>query len=307
MKIIKLIFCLTAVYFLIGCDNDYPLKKEQYDKFIYLSRVEKKNELKLYDEHVNYEYDRDTVYVSVSVSGTEPSGKNVTVSFKEVDEAISVYNNLNLSTADIQYRHLPEEAYEYPASDIILKSGEYKALYPIYVYPEYLHCDSLYLLPISIETVSEYGIREGNDSVFLAHVSPVNDFSGDYYMDASITNKEEEYNASYQMFRTAVATNKNTIRIYHESAENKQYLQSNTMTITINDDNTVTFGSWNEFNLTGGSGTYLPKMKLIDFEYKFMNGDKEYLVEGYFYKRPITELEQEEIDDWIRKERDKEK
>ena len=305
MKIIKLIFCLFAAYFLTGCENDYPLKKEQYDKFIYLSRVERENEI--YNNYVNYAYDRDTVYFSVSASGTEPVGKNVTVTFKEVDEAISIYNNLNFSVSDIRYKHLPEEVYEYPLADITFNPNEYRALYPVYVYPEALHCDSLYMLPISIESVSAYTIREGNDSVLLARIIPVNNYSGDYYMDATIYNLEAGASTLYTMYRTAVATNKNTIRIYHETAENSQHLQSNTMTITFNDDNTVSFGSWNEFNLTGGSGTYMPNMKLIDFEYTYTSGDTDYRVKGYFYKRPDTELEQEEIEDWIRKERDREK
>lgn len=304
MKIIKLIFCFIAAYFIAGCDNDYPLKKEQYEKFVYLTRA---IDNELHQEYVNYAYDRDTVFVSVSVSGSQSAGKDVTVSFKEINENIDFYNALNLSASDIQYRHLPENVYEYPVPDVTIKSSEFIAVYPVYINPESLHCDSLYLLPISIESVSDYEVRDNIDSVLLMKIIPVNNYTGDYYIDAFIYDLAEETSSSYQMYRTAVATNRNTIRIYHQEAENKDHLQSHTITLTFKEDNTVTFDTWNEFNLTGGSGTYLTEMKLVDFSYFFKNGDKEYEVKGFLYKRPVTELEQEDIDDFIKKERDKDK
>lgn len=302
MKIIKSTLCFIVVMAIAGCSEDYPLKEEQYQKFVYLSRAVD-NELKT--EYVNYIYEQDTMYVSVSVSGSVTSSKDIKVTLQEENGAISNFNKLNLSPSDIQYRHLPEGAYTYPFSDVTVKAGETMAMFPIYVYPELLHCDSLYLLPFSIESVSLYEKKIKKDTVLLAQISVENKYSGTYYMHGIKTEVETGSSSNYQLYRTAVATNKSTIRIFQEVNETKNYLQSHTLTLSLNEDNTVTFGTWNKFDLISGSGTYLPEMKLFDIKYEFMENGKKYRVEGYFYKRPKTELEQEDIDDWIRKEEER--
>ena len=70
--------------------------------------------------------------------------------------------------------------------------------------------------------------------------------------------------APYLMYRALTATNRNTVRMFHESNENKDFLQSTTMTISINEaDNTVSMAAWNEFP-TDRRWWYLPaRIKII--------------------------------------------
>ncbi len=296
MKTIKSILCLVVVLAMVGCKEDYPLKEEQYKKVVYLTRAidEVKN------EYVNYAYDRDTIYISVSVSGSTHTNKDIRVTFREEDEAIDLYNKRNLSAADIQNRHLPVAAYEYPQEDIVIKAGEATAIYPVYIYPENLHCDSLYMIPVSIESVSAYEMRTEIDTVLLAKINLVNNYSGNYHIRGSIINVENEGSQIYETPRRLVATGKTTVRIYHETPETDDYLKSSTITITVNEeDNTVAFSAWDAFPVTDGGGTYLPKMKLFDIWYEYTVNGTAYRVEGYLYKIPETELEQEDIDDWI--------
>ncbi len=296
MKTIKSILCLAAAALTIGgCDDNLPIDEEQYKKVVYLTRAI--DEVK--DEYVNYAYDRDTVYVSVSVSGTTHTDRDIRVTFKEDDEAITRYNKRTLSAADTQNQHLPAAAYEYPQEDVVIKAGENTAIYPVYIYPEYLHCDSLYMIPVSIASVSAYEMRTEIDTVLLAKINLVNNYSGKYHIRGSIINLETESTQSYDVPRNLTATGKNSVRMFHQDPETKTYLQSSTLTLSVNEDKTLSFAAWNTFDITDGGGTYLPGMKLFDLWYEYTSGGVNYRVEGYLYQVPETELEQEDIDDWI--------
>ncbi len=296
MKTIKSILCLAAAALTIGgCDDNLPIDKEQYKKVVYLTRAidEVKN------EYVNYAYDRDTVYVSVSVSGTTYTDRDIRVTFGEDNEAINRYNRRTLSGAEIQNRHLQAAAYEYPQEDVVIKAGENTAIYPVYIYPENLHCDSLYMIPVRIASVSTYEMRTEIDTVLLAKINLVNKYSGKYHIRGSIINLETGNKHAYDVPRNLTATSKNSVRMYHEAPETKNYLQSSTLTLSVNEDKTLSFAAWNTFDITDGEGTYLPGMKLFDLWYEYTSGGTKYRVEGYLYQVPGTELEQEYIDDWI--------
>jgi hypothetical protein len=282
-----------------GCSEDYPLKHEQYKKVVYLTRAI--DEVK--DEYVNYSYSRDTVYISVSVSGSIATDRDIRVTFMEDNEAIGMYNRRNLSASDVQNRHLPTAAYEYPQTDAVIKAGETMAVYPVYVYPENLHCDSLYLLPVRIESVSAYEMRADIDTVLLARINLVNDYSGNYQMRGTIINKGNEAENSYEMSRRLVAIGGTSLRLYHESPETKEYMESNAITMTVNGGgSSLTFAPWaaeGGFPVTAGDGIYHPEMELFEIWYEYTQGDTPYRVEGYLYKTPETDMEQEDIDDWI--------
>jgi hypothetical protein len=301
MKTIKLFLCFIAALLISGCE-DYQIDKEQYDRIIYLTRS-----IDLVkNEYINYSYAWDTIYVSVSISGSQYPNKDIRVTLQEEYGAIARYNNENLSVSDIQFRHLPVDAYEYPQTDVVIKAGQSTGVYPIYIYPDKLHCDSLYMLPFGIADVSAYEKRTKMDTILLARINVVNEYSGNYYMNGTKKDLGNNSEAPYLMYRTLTATNANMLRMFHESNENKDYLQSTTMTLTVNEaDNTVTMASWNEFDLKDGGGKYVPELKIFDIWYEYSQGDANYRVEGFLYKVPKTELEQEDIDDWIRKETDR--
>ena len=180
MKTIKTILCLVAICILAGC-NEYPIDEEQYDRFIYPTRS-----IDLVkNEYINYSYDRDTMYVSVSISGSKYSDKDVRVILREENGAIDLYNRQNRSALDIQFRHLPNSAYAYPQTDVVIEAGKSTGVFPIYVYPEQLHCDSLYMLPFSIDSVSQYEKRTKIDTVLIARINLINEYSGNYYINAN--------------------------------------------------------------------------------------------------------------------------
>lgn len=301
MKTVKSIICLLAVFIAAGCDNS-PIEEEQYQKIVYLTHA-----IDLVkDEYVNYTQEEDTIYVSVSVSGTLSPNKDIKVVLQEEEGLIEKYNQAHLSASVIQHRHLPQNAYQYPQDDVTIKAGHSMGLFPIYVNPQKLHCDSLYMLPFSIESVSDYEIRTKMDTVLLARINLINDYSGDYYMDGVTRKLDERSQTPYLTYRVLTATGPSTVRMYHAVNENLDNLQSSTMILTVNNqDHTVTMASWNLFELKRGGGTYLPDMKLYDIWYEYTSEGVDYRTEGFLYKVPKTELEQEFIDDWIRLERNK--
>lgn len=302
MKIIQSVLCFMAVFVIAGC-SEFPINEEQYDRIIYLSRA---NIDLVKDEYVNYAQEKDTLYVSVSISGSHYPDKDIQITLQEEEGAIDKYNKENLSASAILNRHLPQSAYEYPQTNVTIKAGQATGLYPIYIYPEKLHCDSLYMLPFSIESVSSYEKRTKIDTVLLVRIKLLNEYSGDYYMNGTMKNLNTKSGAPYLIHRTLTATNGNTVRLFHDANENLDNLQSKTMTLTVNEqDHTVTMASWNKFELKEGGGTYLPDLQLYDIWYEYTQDGVDYRVEGFLYKIPKTELKQEDIDDWIRMEKDK--
>lgn len=306
MKIINSFFCLFALFIIVGCSEDYPLKHELYKKVVYLTRAADNSGLK--DEGVDYAYEWDTIYVSVSVGGTYPTDKDIVVTFKEDDEAISVYNKREKSSTEIQYRHLSPDVYAYPQENTTIKAGKPTAVYPIYVRPETLHCDSLYIIPVNIASVSAYEMNT-KDTVLLVHINLINKYSGKYYMYGTKTKftedgtKKDSLSTQYRLPRKAVATNKNTIRLFNESTETDKNLAANAFTITVNEaDKSLTFASWNKdkFEIISGTGVYLPEMKIFEIKYEYRLDGTRYRIEGYLYKIPDTTVEQEAIDDWIK-------
>ena len=300
IKTIQCVFCLAAIASIIGCKDDYPLSGEQYEQFVYLSRAA--DEVK--DEYVDYSYEYDTIYVSVSVSGSENTQSDINVFFKEDNSAISEYNRRNLSASDVQYRHLPTDAYVYPETQAVIKKGEATGVFPIYVYPEKLHCDSLYMIPIGIESVSAYEMKTEQDTVLLARINLKNKYSGRHFMDGNRTDLETNTLVTNQVYRQVVPINKNTVRLYHEVNETKGNLSAHTLTITVNEsDNSLLFGSWDSFDLVDGGGVYRPEMKMFDLWYEYSNDGTNYRVEGYLYMEPDTEVGKEFIEDWIEEQK----
>lgn len=294
-RIIQPIFFLITILSLVGCEEDYPLNGEQYEQFVYLSRAV--DEVK--DEYVNYAYEYDTIYISVSVSGSQNAKSDINVTFVENDLAISAYNKRNLSNTDIQFRPLPTNAYLYPEDKVVIKKGETTGIFPIYVYPENLHCDSLYMIPISIESVSSCKKVE-KDTVLLTRINLMNRYSGRHFMHSTRTNLNSNITVSHQMYRQVIATDKNTVRIYNEVNEEEKNLCDHTFTITVNDsDNSLSFASWDNFEIVDGGGIYRPEMNMFDLWYEYRLDDVNYRVEGYLYKEPDTEVKKEFIEDWI--------
>jgi Domain of unknown function (DUF4361) len=141
----------------------------------------------------------------------------------------------------------------------------------------------------------------------------VNKYSGLYYVDAVLKNTTNPSDSLvYKMPRNLTATgNGNTVRMYHYSNEYhtgdvNDYRPASTFKISVNEsDTTLTFSTWDQFNIYEGGGIYRPELKLYDFWYTYDNNGTKWEAKGYLYKAPKTNEEQRIIDNWIEDQRGK--
>ena len=102
--------------------------------------------------------------------------------------------------------------------------------------------------------------------------------------------------------------NGRTVRMFHYNNEwtegsGNDYRQSHTFKITVNEDNTLSMTTWNEFELIDGGGVYVPEYEVYDLWYTYRQDDVIWRAEGFLYKSRDTDAEQREIEDWIEEQR----
>lgn len=258
------------------------------------------NQDQIIDRDVDLGNATDTICVSVAVSGSLPSSKDVTVTIEEDPAEVTLYNERNVSGEDVQYQVPDQSIYSFPLEELTIKAGEVYNTYPIYINPESLQCDSLYMIPLRLASISDYE-RSENDTTVLVRLNLMNDYSGLYYVDGILKNTANTNDSlEYKMSRNLVATdNGSTVRMYHYNNETDDYLLSHTFKITINSDNSLSYATWDQFVIYDGGGIYHPKMELYEFWYEYDDNGTRWRAEGVLYKERQSTKEQEELDDWL--------
>jgi hypothetical protein len=296
---------LLALGLLTACDVDAPLDKDMYPQVVYIVGAA--------DRIVYRDLDigktTDTLSVSVAISGSRPLSQDVTVTVDEDPDAIEWYNSRELSAEQTHYRKLADDIYSYPQEQVTVKAGSVYATYPIHVNPASLHCDSLYMLALRLTSTTAYELAE-EDTVALVRISLMNAYSGLYYLDGMIKNTEDSNDSLvYKMPRNLKATDDgHTVRLYHYNNEYavgdaNDYRPTHTFKMTVEEDNTLTFETWDAFGLLDGGGVYHPELKLYDLWYTFNSNGVIWKTEAFLYKERKTDEEQRLIDDWIEEQR----
>lgn len=292
-----ILFSLSLVVLLAGCvEEESPMRKELYPQKVYI--VGARNQV--INRDIDLGNSPDTIFLSVAVSGSLPLSKDVTVTLAENPDEVPLYNARNVSGAAVQFQQPDATVYSYPLNQVTLKAGQVYGTYPIYVNPATLQCDSLYMIPLRLNSISDYELSD-NDTTVLVRFNLMNQYSGLYYVKGmlrSTTNSNDS--VVYRMVRNLVATdNGNTVRLYHFNNETDQYRPTHTFKITVNTDNTLSFATWDQFVIHEGGGTYHPALKVYDFWYEYESNGTRWRADGVLYKERKTSAEQEVLDDWL--------
>lgn len=296
MKKITLFSLFLALLF-AACDNEEsPMDKDLYPQKVYIIG----NQDQLLDRDVDLGNATDTVSVSVAISGSLPLSKSVTVTLEENLAEVELYNERNVSGEDVQYQVPDSAIYSYPLEQLTINAGEIYNTYPIHIQTASLQCDSLYMIPLRLSSISDYELSE-NDTTVLVRLNLTNDYSGLYYVDGVLKNTTNMADSvAYKMSRNLVATdNGSTVRMYHYNNETDDYRPSHTFKITINSDNSLSYATWDQFVIYDGGGIYHPEMELYEFWYEYDNNGTRWRAEGVLYKERQSSKEQEELDDWL--------
>jgi hypothetical protein len=292
-----LLFSLSLIILFAGCEKENsPMDSELFPPKVYIVGAR--------DQIVERDIDlgnlMDTIAISVAISGSRPLSKDVTVTLIENMDEIALYNQRNVSGEDVQYQKPADAIYSYPLEKLTIKSGQVYNTYPIHINPATLQCDSLYMIPLRLKSISDYELSD-NDTTVLVRLHLKNQYSGLYYVEGVLKNTTNVNDSvMYKMSRNLVATdNGNTVRMYHFNNETKDYRPTHTFKITINSDNSLSYSTWDKFTIFDGGGTYYPEVEVYDFWYEYNNNGKRWRAQGVMYKERKTSADQEELDDWL--------
>lgn len=295
MKKISLFIILVIIG--TSCEKEQiPMNMELFPKKVYIVGTR--------DQLIHRDIDlgnvEDTINLSIAVSGSLPLSKDITVTLEENPEEIALYNQRNVSGESIQFQKLSESIYNYPLEKVTIKAGQEYSIYPIHIQTASLQCDSLYMLPIRLNSISEYELSD-NDTTVLVRLHLRNEYSGLYYVDGMLKNTVNTSDSvKYKMTRNLVATdNGSTVRMFHYNNETKDYLPTHTFKITVNENNNLSYSTWDQFVIYDGGGTYHPDIELYDFWYEYDNNGTKWRAEGVLYKERETSADQEKLDDWL--------
>lgn len=260
-----LLSLLAGLFFIFtGCENTNVWEDEQYMKQAYLIGIGEEGAL--VNRTISYTDEEAEIFAAVAVSGSLDSDKDIHCVLVEEPSGIDIYNSKYKSSMDIQYRPLPAASYSIASLEAVVLAGETGARIPVKINPAGLHCDSLYAIALKMASCAEYPIASP-ETVVLFAINTSNDYSGHYNYTG--TNN----GISFSYIRTAVAVNKNTIRIYHSGNEDLSRVDDTGLTITVNADNTLSLAGWKNLNVTNASGTFDPDDGMFRFECE-INGSK---------------------------------
>lgn len=209
----KILFVLfVVVVTLSSCDYDWPLDNNQYPQKVYIVGAHEK----ILYKSLDLSYDKDTVIMSLGVSGSLPLSQDVMATICQDSAAVMKYNDRELSAEGRHFNFLSNDIYSIPSKNITVKAGNATGRFDIYVNPKSLECDSMYMMGLRVKSTSAYSIAEG-DTTVLVRFSLSNKYSGQYYMDGRIknlTNPSDSPNYVMPRYLSAIDDGK-TIRMFH--------------------------------------------------------------------------------------------
>jgi hypothetical protein len=279
-----------------------PLTDEQYQKDIYI--VGAYNKVATFDLPYG---EGQNAFVSVAISGTLNIDHDVNVTLANDDAVIDWYNGRYMLDAPVKYKRLNEEAVNIPSWKTTIHAGEVYARLPFTVNSTGLHCDSLYATGFAIESTSDYR-KSTEDTVLILTFKLINDFSGNYQMEATKTKLLLDDNSQWveegmaipvSIQRTLSAVSADTVRFFHERTKETlaEYSNSwdpgadyfnaiNNYCITFGKKttgtNSFTVQAYGAFNILDGEATF--DNGTFTFFYDYQEGPTRYRMKGSFKK-----------------------
>lgn len=246
---IKIIIATFIVVAGFSCDDYGQFRKEMYEKNIYIISTADFN---IFQVECDLNSDKSLYNLSISSSGTTGLDKDVKVVLKEDEDVLAKYNNSNFDSIQKYANHLKHEKYEFPSYEMTLKanSEDVYGLLPFHINPEDLYDlspDSLYFIPLSIESVSAYQVNEKKNNT-LIQILPKNKFATmktktNYGLTGSKNENAEDVPAAiYGENKKVYPVTPNSVKMNVELLTGKAILVDvwrMSMRVTVNEDNTL--------------------------------------------------------------------
>ncbi len=145
---LRYIITAAALVSLVACNDDEVFEKEQYKNvFGFVSESDNTN-----TKVVSLHKEESVGYMSLSMGGSNPIKRDVTVNIVEDESLIDAYNSANFDTDVSKYAiHMPKSKYDIVSYKCVIKAGESLGTIPVNIRPEGLSPDSTYFIPVRID------------------------------------------------------------------------------------------------------------------------------------------------------------
>lgn len=256
----------------ISCDKK-PIESEQYKKMVYLVGAQNTTQ----QLTLNYSDTLVPVFISVATSGSLNIDKDVRVSLSSPARIIEDYNSkfFDEDQFDLFLKPLLSSKYEFPNKEnlVIKASDGIYARQTLLINTVDLHPDSVYAIPVAIDKVSDYEVNPNLDELIVT-LKLKNGFSGNYAMTGERKNLSTNTISALQKNKVLTATAKNKLRLYvGDNVENLAGLNSETILLDIQPDNSIKITAWGSLSLESGIGHYNVQNKSIELNYIYkLNG-----------------------------------
>ena len=255
MKGMKYIIGVLLVAGMYGCMEETPLDREQYIKQVYLANSYDI----LYKTTLKYSDEPQSAFVSVASSGSLPLDRDVTVTLGVDTAAVRLYNEKYLGSQKM------------PTMSVTLKKeGNIYERCPIFIQTAHLHCDSAYVIPLTIVSSTVYPVSDGLETILFSFELE-NDYSGIYQMVGEKVNVETGDRQPLAKSKTLTAYSKDKLRMYVEVLqEEKEKMEENCLLLEIRPDNRVILVPYGSLVISQvEAGTYDPVAKSIRLKYEY--------------------------------------
>lgn len=281
-----LLYTVTA-----GCSQDSPLDNEQYYKQVYIVGADETTNMGMSVAEIPYhDTEEQRTFISVATGGSLNIDRDITVTIEEAGTLpVENYNFKYLTQDNVQYRLLPSAHYRIPGNKVVIKAGQVYGQLPVFIKSAGLHCDSLYALTFKIREVSDpdyITVRE-KDTVLIQSYTFVNKYSGTYQSEGYNYRLNEgglvSDSTTISATRNLKAVDAHTVRLFHLAyTESDENIDAYALTLTVEEDNTLTVRAWNNLNITGGGGTYSAANGTFTVWYHYESAGNRYRFAGTF-------------------------
>jgi hypothetical protein len=294
-KIAFLPLCIGL--FAVSCEDINVRETEQYIKQVYI--VGASDVVWSFD--VLYSDEPQNVYISVATGGTQNIETDVTVKLRHNDAMIDWYNNKYMSYEPAKYRKLDDDRLVIPSMETTIRAGEAYSRLPFNIQTDGLHCDSLYAITFTIDSVSAYD-KHPEDTVLILNLNLTNEYAGNYQLSAArytLTYSGGQYipspNGSVSALRTLKAVNTNSVRFFNEAQadtrggyeNNEEYykaLDNWSLVFTKDEGNKFKVEPWKSFEIAEGECTYEDGTFTFWYDYISSSDNTRYRIEGTLVK-----------------------
>lgn len=237
MKRIIFTLLISAAAF-VACDNGLP--DEMFEKKVVITQ---NGFLKYPLDYTNAANSISDTIISLAVSGTSRLSRDVTVNLKIDTDTLRGYNWEKFrSNEALYYEELPSNCYEMELTGFVIKAGSEYANVPIRFFLDNFDKEKNYILPIAIESVSEYVIGDADYSKVLMNTKLQNEHSGTYNLSAKAREENDSELLDVKLVRELSVYNRNTCYFYAGNiAENNPNRDTYKVYMEILSDSTLVF------------------------------------------------------------------